>query len=150
MLVQAVPVGTVIDNTAMATFSGGITSNSNTVTVVTVGVPAAGSEVNLDVARLRRFVADPDYMTRLDHMLSQDTADRLAALIDPGRAMPDPKALSEEVHRDTIYLTVVDKDRKILGVLSHRDILRASASVQPASRASTSPQASSPEAKLVA
>ena len=38
MLVQAVPVGTVIDNTAMANFSGGITSNSNTVTVVTVGV----------------------------------------------------------------------------------------------------------------
>ena len=38
MLVQAVPVGTVIDNTATANFNGGITSNSNTVTVVTVGV----------------------------------------------------------------------------------------------------------------
>ncbi|MGB5260870.1 MAG: OmpA family protein [Gammaproteobacteria bacterium] len=36
LLAQAVPVGTVIDNTATATFSGGTTSNSNTVTTVTV------------------------------------------------------------------------------------------------------------------
>ena len=36
LLAQAVPVGTVIDNTATATFGGGLTSSSNTVTVVTV------------------------------------------------------------------------------------------------------------------
>ena len=39
-----------------------------------------------------------------------ETARALAALIDPKRAMPDPVALSEAVHKDTIYITVVDKD----------------------------------------
>ncbi|MCY4335641.1 MAG: gamma-glutamyltransferase family protein [Litoreibacter sp.] len=57
-----------------------------------------------------RFLSDADYMTRLDHMLSPDTAEQLAALIDPKRAMPSATALSEQVHKETIYLTVVDKD----------------------------------------
>jgi gamma-glutamyltranspeptidase/glutathione hydrolase len=57
-----------------------------------------------------RFLADPDYMTRLDHMISDDTAAKLAALIDPKRAMASPAKLSEAVHKDTIYITVVDKD----------------------------------------
>lgn len=35
---SAAPAGTVIDNTAAATFSGGSTSNSNTVSITTVGV----------------------------------------------------------------------------------------------------------------
>ncbi|MBL4916662.1 gamma-glutamyltransferase family protein [Szabonella alba] len=58
-----------------------------------------------------RFLADPDHTTRLDHMLADETAARLAALIDPGRAMADPAPLTEAVHRDTIYITVVDRDR---------------------------------------
>ncbi len=58
-----------------------------------------------------RFLADPDHCTRLAHMLAPETAAALAALIDPARAMPDPAALSEAVHRDTVYLTVVDRDR---------------------------------------
>jgi len=58
-----------------------------------------------------RFIADPDHMTRLDHMLSRDTAARLAALIDPQRAMAAARPLTEAVHRDTIYITVVDRDR---------------------------------------
>jgi gamma-glutamyltranspeptidase len=33
-----------------------------------------------------RFIADPDQMARLDHMLDLDTARRLAALIDPAKA----------------------------------------------------------------
>ncbi len=57
-----------------------------------------------------RFLADPDHMSRLDHMLSLDTAKELAALIDPKRAMASPAELSEQVHKDTIYITVVDRD----------------------------------------
>jgi gamma-glutamyltranspeptidase/glutathione hydrolase len=57
-----------------------------------------------------RFLADEDYTTRLDHMLSMDTAQKLAALIDPKKAMASPTALSEAVHKDTIYITVVDRD----------------------------------------
>jgi gamma-glutamyltranspeptidase / glutathione hydrolase len=44
-------------------------------------------------------------------MLSDQTAARLAALIDPDRAMPAAAPLTEAVHKDTIYITVVDKDR---------------------------------------
>ena len=57
-----------------------------------------------------RFLADPDHMSRLDHLLSPDTAIRLAGLIDPKRAMASPAAVSEDAHRDTILITVVDKD----------------------------------------
>ncbi len=57
-----------------------------------------------------RFIADSDHTTRLDHMLDPDTAIRLAALIDPRRAMASPAGLAESVHKDTVYLTVVDRD----------------------------------------
>lgn len=57
-----------------------------------------------------RFIADPDYTTRLDHMLSDDTADRLAGLIDAHRALEFPAKATEAIHRDTVYLTVVDRD----------------------------------------
>ena len=57
-----------------------------------------------------RFLADADHMTRLDHMLAPETAAQLAALIDPKRAMPGIPPAAEAVHRDTIYLTVVDGD----------------------------------------
>lgn len=57
-----------------------------------------------------RFVADPRHVTRLDHMLRPATAERLAGLIDPKRAMAAPAPLTEEVHRDTVLITVVDRD----------------------------------------
>lgn len=57
-----------------------------------------------------RFLADADHMTRLDHMISPETGKELAALIDPTKAMANATQLSEQVHKETIYLTVVDKD----------------------------------------
>ncbi len=57
-----------------------------------------------------RFLADPEHTTRLDHMLALETARKLAALIDPKKAMAAAAPLSEAVHRDTIYITVVDRD----------------------------------------
>ncbi|WP_102226703.1 gamma-glutamyltransferase family protein [Acidimangrovimonas sediminis] len=64
-----------------------------------------------------RFVSDPGHMTRLDHMLSMETAKKLAALIDPERATADTATLSEAVHRDTIYITVVDRDRMAVSLI---------------------------------
>jgi gamma-glutamyltranspeptidase/glutathione hydrolase len=64
-----------------------------------------------------RFLSDPDHMTRLDHMLSMETAQKLAALIDPKSAMPTPPKGSEAVHKDTIYITVVDKDRMAVSLI---------------------------------
>ncbi|AWB49868.1 gamma-glutamyltransferase [Gemmobacter aquarius] len=64
-----------------------------------------------------RFLADADHITRLDHMLAPDTAARLAALIDLDRAMPAAAAISEAVHKDTIYITVVDRDRMAVSLI---------------------------------
>ncbi|TVS00083.1 MAG: gamma-glutamyltransferase family protein [Rhodobacteraceae bacterium] len=57
-----------------------------------------------------RIIADPDHTTRLAHMLAPETAQRLAALIDPARVLPDPAPMTEAIHRDTVYLTVTDRD----------------------------------------
>ena len=64
-----------------------------------------------------RFVADADHTTRLAHMLAPETAMRLAGLIDMSRAMADPAPLTEAIHKDTIYITVVDKDRMAVSLI---------------------------------
>ncbi|MGE4611016.1 MAG: gamma-glutamyltransferase family protein [Paracoccaceae bacterium] len=65
-----------------------------------------------------RFIADPtDQDVRLAHMLSDETAQQLAALIDIDRAMESPAALSETVHKETVYLTVVDSDRMAVSLI---------------------------------
>lgn len=64
-----------------------------------------------------RFIADPDHTTRLAHMLAPDTAARLAALIDPRRVMDQVTTRTEAVHRDTVYLTVVDRDRMAVSMI---------------------------------
>jgi gamma-glutamyltranspeptidase/glutathione hydrolase len=62
-----------------------------------------------------RFIADP--APRIGHMLSPETAAQLAALIDPARAMENPAAVSEAVHKETVYLTVVDRDRMAVSLI---------------------------------
>ncbi|WP_187428349.1 gamma-glutamyltransferase family protein [Roseobacter fucihabitans] len=57
-----------------------------------------------------RILGDADYTTRLQHMLDMDTAKALAALIDPKKAMANATTISENVHKDTIYITTVDRD----------------------------------------
>ena len=64
-----------------------------------------------------RFLADPDHTARLDHMLAPETPARLAALIDPRQAMPAAAPLSEAVHCDTVYITVVDRDRMAVSLI---------------------------------
>jgi gamma-glutamyltranspeptidase/glutathione hydrolase len=73
------------------------------------------AHLEAEVAKLaydarNRFLADSDHVTRLDHMLSVETAKSLTTLINPAKAMDSPAALSESVHKETIYITVVDKD----------------------------------------
>jgi gamma-glutamyltranspeptidase / glutathione hydrolase len=64
-----------------------------------------------------RFIADPDHTTRLDHMLAPETAARLAALIDPARVLPDLVPAAGAVHKDTVYITVVDRDRMAVSLI---------------------------------
>ncbi|SEN83019.1 gamma-glutamyltransferase 2. Threonine peptidase. MEROPS family T03 [Gemmobacter aquatilis] len=85
-----------------------------------LGAPRAHLEA--EAAKLaydarNRFLADPDRTTRLAHMLAPETAARLAALIDPRRALPAATPLTEAVHRDTVYITVVDRDRMAVSLI---------------------------------
>ncbi|GLQ35424.1 gamma-glutamyltransferase [Amylibacter marinus] len=62
-----------------------------------------------------RFIADQ--CDHLDHMLSVDTAVKMAGLIDPKRAMPCATRMSESVHKDTICLSVVDRDLNAVSLI---------------------------------
>lgn len=62
-----------------------------------------------------RFIADP--AARLDHMLSMETAVRLAALIHPQQVIAQAAPLTEAIHRDTVYITVVDRDRMAVSLI---------------------------------
>ncbi|MEM8633209.1 MAG: gamma-glutamyltransferase family protein [Pseudomonadota bacterium] len=64
-----------------------------------------------------RFVGDADHSERVAHMLAPETAEALAALIDPNRALPNARDVTEAVHRETIYITVVDRDRMAVSLI---------------------------------
>ncbi len=55
-----------------------------------------------------RFIADKS--SRIDHMLSMETAKNLASLIDTKSVLVNTKSITESVHKETICLTIVDKD----------------------------------------
>ena len=81
---------------------------------------SARAHIEAEAAKLaydarNRFIADK--APRLDHMLAPETAARLAALIDPKRAMATAQPLTEAVHKDTIYITVVDRDRMAVSLI---------------------------------
>ncbi|MCZ4351881.1 gamma-glutamyltransferase family protein [Roseovarius aestuarii] len=64
-----------------------------------------------------RFIADPDHSAVTDSMLSMETARQLAALIDPKRVLPASVPGTEAIHRDTVYITVVDSDRMAVSLI---------------------------------
>jgi len=83
---------------------------------------AARAHVEAEATKLaydtrNRVIADPDHTARLAHMLAPETAAKLAALIDPTRALPADLPGTEAVHKDTIYITVVDKDRMSVSLI---------------------------------
>lgn len=64
-----------------------------------------------------RIIGDADHVTGLAEMLDPATGKALAAQIDPGRAMPCPPHPTETPHKETVYLTVVDKDRMAVSII---------------------------------
>ncbi|RBI86254.1 gamma-glutamyltransferase [Rhodosalinus halophilus] len=63
-----------------------------------------------------RFLADPAHADAAK-LTDPATARRLAALIRPDAVLPDPAALTEAIHRDTVYITVVDRDRMAVSLI---------------------------------
>ncbi|MBV1868389.1 MAG: gamma-glutamyltransferase family protein [Marinosulfonomonas sp.] len=64
-----------------------------------------------------RFVADADYTARLDHMVAPETATALAGLIDPKSVMSISQHMAGSAHKDTVYISVVDKDRMAVSLI---------------------------------
>ena len=64
-----------------------------------------------------RLIADADHMTMTERFNDQDFANKLAALIDPERALPEVAPLTEAIHKDTVYITVVDRDRMAVSLI---------------------------------
>lgn len=78
-------------------------------------VGADRAHIEAEAAKLaydarNRFVADPAAMPDPRRLAAPGLADALAALIDPLKALADPAAATESLHRDTVYVTVVDRD----------------------------------------
>ena len=65
------------------------------------------------------YVADPVYSNvPVEEMLSMEYADRLRAQIDPTRATDPPAEIDLPRHQDTVYITVVDKDRNACSLIN--------------------------------
>lgn len=86
--------------------------------------PQSAARVHIEAEATRlaydarnRFIADPDHTTRLAHLLAPETAARLAGLIDPKKAMANAHQVSEAIHKDTVYITVVDRDRMAVSLI---------------------------------
>ncbi len=72
-------------------------------------VHLAAEATRLAYTARNRFVGDPGAgPLQLDEMLADATIDRLAASIDPHRAATVTEPRKEALHRDTVYITVVD------------------------------------------
>ncbi len=87
--------------------------------------PRGPERVHLQVEAARQayaardeYVADMDHANvPVEHLLSDAFADVIAARIDPDRAATLPQA-QDNPHRDTTYLTVVDKDRNCVSFIN--------------------------------
>jgi gamma-glutamyltranspeptidase/glutathione hydrolase len=73
----------------------------------------------LAVAERDEYVADPAFnRLPVEEMLSKEFAARQFARIDPQRAARYPIAPAARVHRDTVYLSVVDRDRNAVSFIN--------------------------------
>ncbi len=73
------------------------------------------THVEVEAAKLAldardRFIADPAHADRLPHLLDKETGRKLAELIAPDKVVRCVHDVTASIHRDTVYLTVVDRD----------------------------------------
>ena len=71
----------------------------------------------LAYAKRDAIIADPEFTTRLSEFTDADVAAALAARIDPARASVGQPRPLEATHSDTIYITVVDRDRMAVSLI---------------------------------
>lgn len=64
-----------------------------------------------------RFIADNDHGIVQERMLAPETAKTLADLIKMDSVITDVIGTTEAVHKDTVYITVVDQDRMSVSLI---------------------------------
>lgn len=65
------------------------------------------------------WIADPDTSdVPVDELLSDAMADRLAGMIDLRQALTDLPPFEMPLHRDTVYISVVDRDRNAVSFIN--------------------------------
>jgi gamma-glutamyltranspeptidase/glutathione hydrolase len=73
----------------------------------------------LAMAERDRFICDPSFNSLpVEHLLSNEFAAAQFARIDMNRALAQPVKSALPNHRDTVYLTVVDKDRNVCSFIN--------------------------------
>jgi gamma-glutamyltranspeptidase/glutathione hydrolase len=73
----------------------------------------------LAIAERDAHIADPSRQAvPVETLLSKDFAAAQYRRIDPERALPHPLASALPVHRDTVYLAVVDRDRNVVSYIN--------------------------------
>ena len=87
-------------------------------------VPFGASRAHLEAEATKlayqvrnRIIADPEHTNELETMISMQTAKQLADEINLKQAQPHLKKSEEAFHKDTVYITVVDKDRMIVSLI---------------------------------
>jgi gamma-glutamyltranspeptidase/glutathione hydrolase len=90
------------------------------------GLDPLGAErahLEMEIAKIgyaarNEAIADPAHMTMAPEAFFSDAVvERLAARVDPARAQPMPEAPLGGQHRDTVYITVVDRDRMAVSLI---------------------------------
>jgi gamma-glutamyltranspeptidase/glutathione hydrolase len=82
-------------------------------------VHAFAEAMTLAFAERDRFVSDPEFNDiPVAGLLSKDFAEKQRGRIDPKRAMAWPAASGMPEHKDTIYITAVDRDRNAVSFIN--------------------------------
>jgi len=80
--------------------------------------------IEIEASRLAYSVrdavlCDPDqHAVPVDYLLSDALADKLHAMIEPGRRIDPLPVVDMPTHDDTVYITVVDKDRNVASFIN--------------------------------
>ncbi|RWX20495.1 gamma-glutamyltransferase [Rhizobium hidalgonense] len=90
------------------------------------GDPQSADRLHIEIEATRlayaardAWIADPDKAdVPVGELLSDALADRLAAMIDLRKALTDLPPFEMPLHRDTVYISVVDRDRNAVSFIN--------------------------------